>query len=189
MEGLDRLVSIYPSLEAAIAAGTPATDASVKARAGAQAGGEHVLGPGGTTAAAITPAVLWQLIDALDDGLVLTTGDGQIVLVNRRLADMFGYQRLELIGRPVEIPYPSGPPRSSGNSRLISRRRACQPGATATSALFRAAGELACRPGSVHPLARAGGHPSGTAIAGSLVRSTRELGRAALKRSRRKRAR
>ncbi len=107
MEGLDRLVSIYPSLEAAIAAGTPATDASVKARAGAQAGGEHVLGPGGTTAAAITPAVLWQLIDVLDDGLVLTTGDGQIVLVNRRLADMFGYQRLELIGRPVEILVPA----------------------------------------------------------------------------------
>ncbi len=36
------------------------------------------------------------------------------------------------------------------------------------------AGESACRPGSVHPLARAGGHPSGTAVAGSLVRSTRE---------------
>ena len=38
----------------------------------------------------------------------------------------------------------------------------------------RAAGELACRPGSVHPLARAGGHPSRAAVAGSLVRSTRE---------------
>src|ERR1022692_1202622 len=37
-----------------------------------------------------------------------------------------------------------------------------------------AAGEPACRPGSVHPLARAGGHPSGTAVTGSLVRSTRE---------------
>ena len=37
-----------------------------------------------------------------------------------------------------------------------------------------AAGEPACRPGSVHPLARAGGHPSGTAVAGSLLRSTRE---------------
>src|ERR1700735_466755 len=37
-----------------------------------------------------------------------------------------------------------------------------------------AAGELACRPGSVHPLTRADGHPSGTAVAGSLVRSTRE---------------
>jgi hypothetical protein len=37
-----------------------------------------------------------------------------------------------------------------------------------------AAGELACRPGSVHPLARADGHPSRTAVADSLLRSTRE---------------
>ena len=38
-----------------------------------------------------------------------------------------------------------------------------------------AAGEPACRPGSVHPRqTRAGGHPSRAAIAGSLVRSTRE---------------
>jgi hypothetical protein len=37
-----------------------------------------------------------------------------------------------------------------------------------------AAGELACRPGSVRPLAQADGHPSRTAVAGSLVRSTRE---------------
>ena len=37
-----------------------------------------------------------------------------------------------------------------------------------------AAGESACRPGSVHPLARAGDHPSRTAVAGSLLRSTRE---------------
>ena len=37
-----------------------------------------------------------------------------------------------------------------------------------------AAGEPACRPGSVHPLTRADGHPSGTAVADSLVRSTRE---------------
>ena len=50
-----------------------------------------------------------------------------------------------------------------------------------------AAGELACRPGSVRPLARAGGHPSRAAVAGNLVRSTRELGRAALSRSRRSR--
>jgi hypothetical protein len=37
-----------------------------------------------------------------------------------------------------------------------------------------AAGELACRPGSVRPLARAGGHPSRAAVADSLLRSTRE---------------
>ncbi len=36
------------------------------------------------------------------------------------------------------------------------------------------AGEPACRPGSVHPRMRAGGHPSGAAVAGSLVRPTRE---------------
>ena len=35
-------------------------------------------------------------------------------------------------------------------------------------------GAPACRPGSVLPLARGGGHPSRTAVAGSLVRSTRE---------------
>jgi integrase len=35
-------------------------------------------------------------------------------------------------------------------------------------------GESACRPGSVRPLARADGHPSRTAVADSLVRSTRE---------------
>ena len=39
---------------------------------------------------------------------------------------------------------------------------------------LRAAGELACRPGSVHPHMRAGGHPSRTVVADSLMRSTRE---------------
>ena len=107
IEGLDRLVSIYPSLEAAIAAGTPATDYPAQARARAQTDGKHPPGPSGTRAAAITPAVLWQLIDALGDGLALTAGDGQIVLVNRRLADMFGYEHLELIGRPVETLVPA----------------------------------------------------------------------------------
>ena len=34
-------------------------------------------------------------------------------------------------------------------------------------------GEPACRPGSVHSLARADGHPSRAAVAGSLMRSTR----------------
>ena len=49
------------------------------------------------------------------------------------------------------------------------------------------ADELTCRPGSVlaHLTVLAmGDHPSGTAVAGDLVRSTRELGRAALERSR-----
>jgi hypothetical protein len=39
---------------------------------------------------------------------------------------------------------------------------------------LQAAGESACRPGSVRPRVRADGHPSRAAVADSLVRSTRE---------------
>jgi anti-anti-sigma factor len=116
VEGLDRMVSIYPSLEAAIAAGTPETGVATLAVAGAGAGGHQ--GTGGHQAAklaagptgprpAIPPALLWQLIDALGDGLALTGADGQITLVNRRLADMFGYQPAELIGCPIESLVPA----------------------------------------------------------------------------------
>ena len=57
--------------------------------------------------AAFTPAVLWQLLDALGDGLVLVAPDGKIVLVNRRCAEMFGYRREELTGLPVDVLVPS----------------------------------------------------------------------------------
>ena len=96
IEGLDRLVAIYPLLDAAIAAGSTLAE------------------PSGTTSApqvgltstrgvrAVTPAVLWQLLDALGDGLALTGEDGRIALVNRRCAEMFGYQREEMTGLPVD---------------------------------------------------------------------------------------
>ena len=62
--------------------------------------------PGGITSVpgvqAITPAVLWQLLDVLGDGLALTDEDGKIALVNRRCAEMFGYRREELAGLPIE---------------------------------------------------------------------------------------
>ncbi len=90
IEGLDRLVPIYPSLAAAI---------------GRQ---PSRLPPNGIKAArTITPAVLWQLIDALGDGLALTDHEGKIALVNQRCAEMFGYKREELIGLPVDALVPS----------------------------------------------------------------------------------
>ncbi len=104
IEGLDRLVSIYPVLEAAVAERVPG-------------GGPHAPSPGadpgprsgsawGLTGVsgvrAINPAVLWQVLDALDDGLALTGEDGKIALVNRRCAEMFGYRREELTGLPVD---------------------------------------------------------------------------------------
>ena len=99
IEGLDRLVSIYPSLEAATATGR---------------GSPVRLTPNGKaprdsppSAGTITPAVLWQLIDALGDGLALTDHQGRIALVNQRCAEMFGYRREELIGLPVDSLVPA----------------------------------------------------------------------------------
>jgi PAS domain S-box-containing protein len=46
--------------------------------------------------------VLWQLLDALGDGLALTGEDGRIALVNRRCAEMFGYRREEMTGLPID---------------------------------------------------------------------------------------
>ena len=94
IEGLDRLVPIYPSLAAAVGREPPR-----RPRNGIRAS------PAGTRT--ITPAVLWQLIDALGDGLALTDHEGRIALVNQRCAEMFGYQREELIGLPVDSLVPS----------------------------------------------------------------------------------
>jgi anti-anti-sigma factor len=103
IEGLDRLVSIYPSVEAAIAAGTPAPGSAAHALITVRTNG-HPPADQGTEPriAANRPALLWRIIDALGDGLALTSDDGEIVLVNRRCAEMFGYARAELVGRQVE---------------------------------------------------------------------------------------
>ena len=112
--GLDRLVSIYPSVEAAIAAGTPGVIPLVPRPGKGQ--GEDQVSPRRRRAAAprnrsqaagVTPAVLWGLVDALDDGVVLTDDDGVVVLANRRAEDMFGYVPGELIGQPVESLVPA----------------------------------------------------------------------------------
>jgi anti-anti-sigma factor len=112
--GLDRLVSIYPSVQAAIAAGTPGVIPLVP-RPGKGQGEDQVslrrrraAAPRNRSqAAGVTPAVLWGLVDALDDGVVLTDDDGVLVLANRRAEDMFGYVPGELIGQPVESLVPA----------------------------------------------------------------------------------
>ncbi len=103
IEGLDRLVSIYPSVEAALAAGTPGQAGAASISAGSRPVSPHPAQLASQPRIrAITPAVLWHLIDALGDGLVLTSHDGEIVLVNRRCGEMLGYEPNELVGRPVE---------------------------------------------------------------------------------------
>ena len=96
IEGLDRLVPIYPLLDAAIAA-----ESALPALSGTASPPQASL-ISARGVRAVTPAVLWQLLDALGDGLALTGEDGRIALVNRRCAEMFGYRREEMTGLPVE---------------------------------------------------------------------------------------
>ncbi len=106
--GLDRLVATFPSVPGALAAPAghghdhqPAAGLPWRAR---QEPGEA----GGPAAGRVSATVLRQIIDALDDGIVLTDDDGTILLASRRLASMFGYEQRELVGQPVECLVPAG---------------------------------------------------------------------------------
>jgi anti-anti-sigma factor len=104
--GLDRLVSIYPSVEAAIAPGPSANviplESAQRSRRAAASGSRRP-----TRAAVVGSAVLLGLVDALADGVVLADGDGTIALANRRAEDMFGYAHGEMTGRPIESLIPA----------------------------------------------------------------------------------
>jgi PAS domain S-box-containing protein len=51
-------------------------------------------------------AALLALVEAGSDGIVVIDRTGQIVFVNRRTEEMFGYERQELLGRAVETLVP-----------------------------------------------------------------------------------
>jgi len=108
-QDLDRLVPVYPSVEAAMAAGEPA---------GPDPPADSAPLPGAPRWSArprarpgprmLNEAVLRQLLDALADGIVLADEDGRIVLANRQAAATFGYRPGELTGQPVESLVPAG---------------------------------------------------------------------------------
>jgi PAS domain S-box-containing protein len=54
------------------------------------------------------------LVDAAPDAMVIVDADGRIELVNAQAETMFGYERGELLGRPVEVLVP---PRFRGQHR------------------------------------------------------------------------
>jgi anti-anti-sigma factor len=106
MTGVGRLVPVYPSVEAALAARSPAAnprpdrngkrpERPERPEPGIDAGVEVALPP-------VTLDVLWKMIDAVGDGVALTDGGGTLVLANRQLEKMFGYLPAELTGQPVE---------------------------------------------------------------------------------------
>ena len=110
INGLDRLVPVYPSLESATAAAltaaaSPSPDGWPDGQAGhgGRAGRGH---PAADRGAIVGQAVLCSIIDALADGVALADEDGTLVLASRRLEEMFGYGRGELAGRPVDALVP-----------------------------------------------------------------------------------
>ncbi len=118
--GLDRLVSIYPSVQAAAAAGAPAgvvpltprpdrADRADRPDRAARASRRRAARPGDEPVpAGVTPAMLWRMVDALADGVVLVDAEGVLVLANRRAEELFGYARGELAGQRVESLVPAG---------------------------------------------------------------------------------
>jgi len=115
-DGLDRLVSIYPSVEAAQAVRTPAQVLGLVPRPASVRADDQALPrcttptgsnlptarPSDRNRATVTSAEERSLVDVLQDGVALADGDGALVMASRRLEEMFGYEHGELLGQPVE---------------------------------------------------------------------------------------
>jgi len=144
VNGLDRLISIYPDLESATAAGAPAVVLPLIPRPNRRAGNSQgrrsrEAGParpqpsgagqqGWPGTPALSSAGLGNLVDALSDGVLLVDDDGVVVLANRRLEEMFGYQHGELSGRSVESLVPVGLRAAHGEYRAgYARERTSRP--------------------------------------------------------------
>jgi anti-anti-sigma factor len=104
LRGLDRLVSVYPSLEAATAARLPATVTVLAAGRPRRPAAFAAAVPDGAGAAPLAA----ELLEALQDAVALADGDGTIVAASGRMEEMFGYCRGELPGRAVESLVPDG---------------------------------------------------------------------------------
>lgn len=121
-KGLDRLVSIYPSLEAAQAVRAPAEVLGLVPRPATVRADDQALPhcstptgynlptarPSDRSRAAVTSAEVRSLVDALQDGVALADSDGAFALASRRLEEMFGYGHGELLGQTMERLMPAG---------------------------------------------------------------------------------
>jgi PAS domain S-box-containing protein len=58
--------------------------------------------PAARLRAVLTPAVTVGIVEACLDGLALADEFGTMLLANRRVEEMFGYDRSELLGSPLE---------------------------------------------------------------------------------------
>lgn len=113
LRGLDRQVSVYPSLEAATAARLPAEAAvPVTARRRQARAGRAGQPTDGTWVASLLPG---ELLEALQDATALTDGAGTILAASARLEAMFGYGPGEVLGLPAETLVPAGLQEADGS--------------------------------------------------------------------------
>jgi len=56
--------------------------------------------------AGLDDQAIWGLVDGAPDGIALVDEMGKILLVNRRIEALFGYDRMELLGRSVDVLLP-----------------------------------------------------------------------------------
>lgn len=64
------------------------------------------------------------VVEAAPSGMVMTDGEGRILMVNALCERMFGYERGELLGRPVEVLMP---PESRGKHPILRDRQTKSP--------------------------------------------------------------
>jgi diguanylate cyclase (GGDEF)-like protein len=60
--------------------------------------------------------VIEAFLDQASEGVLVTDRDNRIAMMNRRAEELFGYQRGELVGKPVRLLLPSGLPGPEGDA-------------------------------------------------------------------------
>lgn len=58
------------------------------------------------TTTPVSDAVFRTLVESAPDGIVIVGAEGRIVVINSQTEKLFGYERAELIGKPIEILIP-----------------------------------------------------------------------------------
>ena len=59
-----------------------------------------------TSTSAVSDAVYKTLVESAPDGIVIVGQEGRIVMVNSQTEKLFGYERTELINKPIEVLIP-----------------------------------------------------------------------------------
>jgi diguanylate cyclase (GGDEF)-like protein/PAS domain S-box-containing protein len=73
-------------------------------------------GPDGAAPDVPLRDVIEAFLEQADDGVVVTDRDSRIALMNRRAEELFGYERRELVGKPVHVLVPQGLPAPNGSA-------------------------------------------------------------------------